>query len=216
MVALTLTWLVLAGDAWVVRLGSWIDGLGPWAAPAFALVYAVSVVLFVPGALMTMLGGVLFGIVEGTLVVTVGAVAGCSVSFLIARYLARDWIERRLATSPRYAAVDRAIGEQGFRLVLLLRLSPVFPFTPGNFLLGLTRVRFRDYTLASVGMIPGTVLYVYYGGVMGDLAVLAGGSHERGPLEWGLVIVGLLLATLATWLVARAARRAIDEQLEEE
>jgi uncharacterized membrane protein YdjX (TVP38/TMEM64 family) len=211
-----LVWITFADTAWVVPLGQWIQGLGPWGPAIFAAVYATSVVLFVPGSLMTMVAGILFGIVEATIIVTIGAVIGCSASFLISRYLARDWVERRLASSPRYAAVDRVIGEQGFRLVFLLRLSPVFPFTPGNFLLGLTKVSFLDYTLASAGMIPGTVLYVYYGSVVGDLAALGSGAPAKGALDWTLLGLGLVLATVATWLVTRAARRALDEELGED
>ncbi len=206
--------VVFVDEALLIRFGRWVEGLGGWAPVIFAAVYAVSVVIFVPGALMTMAAGILFGIVEATVVVTFGAVIGCSASFLIARYLARDWVERHLARNSRYRAIDRAIGEQGFRLVLLLRLSPVFPFTPGNFRLGLTRVSFRDYTLASVGMIPATVVYVYYGRVAGDFAALASGAPTQGTLDWALLGLGLVFAIAATWLVSRAARRALARELE--
>ena len=115
------------------------------------------------------------------MVVFVGASLGAIAAFLVARYVARRAIERRLAGHPRFAALDRAIEKEGRKIVFLLRLSPVFPFVFLNYALGLTRVRFADYALACFGMLPGTLLYVYYGKVVGDVAALAAGAAaERG------------------------------------
>ena len=106
----------------------------------------------------------------------VAAVIGSSLAFLIARYVARPWVEKRIAASPGFAAIDRAIAQQGRRIVFLLRLSPAFPFNLLNYALGLTRVRFADALVASLGMLPGTLLYVYYGKLAGEVATLAGGA----------------------------------------
>src|SRR5439155_1410723 len=101
------------------------------------------------------------------------ATLGASAAFLVGRYLARAAVERRIAANPRFAAIDRAVGAEGRKIVFLLRLSPVFPFNLLNYALGLTRVRFADFFLASVGMLPGTVLYVYSGKLIGDVTGLA-------------------------------------------
>jgi len=147
--------------------------------------------------------------------VFVAAVLGSSLAFLVARYLARPWVERRLAASPGFAAIDRAIAAQGRRIVFLLRLSPAFPFSLLNYALGLTRVRFVDSLVASAGMLPGTLLYVYYGRVGGELAAAAGGAgRERGPAEYALLGLGLVATLAVTTIVARIARRALREATE--
>src|SRR5207245_1117774 len=114
--------------------------------------------------------------VPGTVYVLIAATLGSAAAFLVSRYLARGAIERRLANIPRFAAIDRAVGAEGRKIVFLLRLSPVFPFTLLNYALGLTQVRFADYLVAAIGMLPGTVLYVYAGQAIGDVTALAGGD----------------------------------------
>jgi uncharacterized membrane protein YdjX (TVP38/TMEM64 family) len=144
--------------------------------------------------------------------VFLAAVLGASAAFLVARYLARAAIERRLAGNRRFAAIDRAVGIQGRKLVFLLRLSPVFPFNLLNYALGLTSVRFVDYVVASVGMLPGTFLYVYYGKLVGDLAALAGGAAvEKGTGYYLVLALGLAATIVVTTLVTRTAQRALKE-----
>src|SRR5207244_5256693 len=155
--------------------------------------YVLATVAFVPGVVLTLAAGVIFGLVRGVVYVFVAAVLGSSAAFLIGRYLARTAVERRLAANPRFAAIDRAVGAEGRKIVFLLRLSPVFPFNLLNYGLGLTRVRFADYVMASVGMIPGTLLYVYYGKLAGDVAALAGGAApEKGGGYYAVLILGLV------------------------
>lgn len=193
----------------------WVEGLGAWGAVAFVAGYALAAVAFVPGSLLTLAAGAIFGLTKGTALVFVAATLGASAAFLVSRYLARGLVERRLAGNARFAAIDRAIGGQGRKIVLLLRLSPVFPFNLLNYALGLTRVRFVDYLIASVGMLPGTLLYVYYGKVAGDVARLAGGTPvRRGAGYYAVLGVGLLATILATAVVTRTARRALQEATE--
>lgn len=207
--------LVLAGReaaAAVPRFSAWVDGLGAWGVVAFVIGYAVATVAFVPGSLLTLGAGAIFGLAQGTALVLVAATLGASAAFLVSRYVARGAVERRLAGNPRLAAIDRAIGEQGWKIVLLLRLSPVFPFNLLNYALGLTRVRFRDYAAASIGMLPGTLLYVYYGKVVGDVARLAGGAGvARGRGYYAVLALGLVATLLVTTIVTRIARRALEE-----
>ena len=111
-----------------------------------------------------------------------------------------------------FASIDRAVEREGFKIVLLLRLSPVFPFNLLNYALGLTKVRVRDYVAACVGMIPGTLLYVYYGRLAGDVAALAAGaSADRGAEYWTVLIVGLVATLAVTTVVTRIARAALQE-----
>src|SRR5688500_18255110 len=185
----------------VLRFAEWVQGLGVWGPVVFIAGYAVAAVALLPGSVLTLAAGAIFGLLGGTAYVFVGAVIGSSLAFFVARYLARNAVERRLAGNPRFAAVDRAIGREGRKIVFLLRLSPVFPFNLLNYALGLTRVRFVDYLVASLGMLPGTLLYVYYGKVIGDVAALASGAAvERDAAYWITLGVGLA-ATIAVTAV---------------
>jgi uncharacterized membrane protein YdjX (TVP38/TMEM64 family) len=201
-----------AAGGYVPAFAEWVDGLGIWGPAVFVAGYVVAVVAFVPASLLTLAAGAIFGIPAGTLYVFVAATVGSCLAFLVSRYLARVAVERRIEGNPKFAAIDRAVGSQGRRIVFLLRLSPVFPFNLLNYALGLTRVRFVDYAVAAVGMLPGTLLYVYLGKVAGDVAALAGGAAaERGPAESALLVVGLLATIVVTTLVTRIARRALAE-----
>ncbi len=206
--------LLLAREAgqYVPALAEWVDGLGFWGPLAFILAYAVAVVAFVPGALLTLAGGAIFDLLWGTVYVFIAAVLGSSAAFLVSRYLARGAVEKRLQGNARFDALDRAIAGQGLKIVFLLRLSPAFPFSFLNYAIGLTRISFRDYLLASVGMLPGTVLYVYYGKLAGDVAALASGTAtERGAGYYAVLGIGLLATVAVTALVTRIARRALQE-----
>ncbi len=208
--------LVLLGrqaGASLQEFATWIDALGVWGPLAFMLGYAIATVAFVPGSLLTLAAGAIFGIAWGTLYVLVAASVGACVAFLLARYVARGTIERRLEGNPKFAAIDKAVGREGRKIVTLLRLSPVFPFNLLNYALGLTQVRFVDYAVACLGMLPGTLLYVYTGSLAGDLAAAASGAgtSPSGPGRWALLVVGLVATAAVTILVTRVARRALQE-----
>jgi uncharacterized membrane protein YdjX (TVP38/TMEM64 family) len=189
----------------------WVDGLGPWGPVAFVLLYAAAVVAFVPAAPLTLAAGAIFGLARGVVYVFVAATLGSALAFLVARYVARRAVERRL-TGNRFAAIDRAVAAEGRKVVFLLRLSPVFPFTLLNYVLGLTRVGFGDYMLGAFGMIPGTILYVYYGTLAGNVLALAGGAPvEKGAGYWTVLAIGLIATVAVTTVVTRIARRALRE-----
>jgi uncharacterized membrane protein YdjX (TVP38/TMEM64 family) len=201
--------------AYVPQFAEWVDGLGFWGPAAFVLGYAAATLAFVPGSILTLAAGATFGLAKGTLLVFIGATLGSTFSFLVARYLARGAIERRLAHRPRFRAIDRAVASQGLKIVFLVRLSPVFPYNLLNYGLGLTRVRLLDYVLACSGMIPGTFLYVYYGKALGSLAAVAGGvAPQRGVGDWILLGVGLAATVAVTAFVTRIARRALQEEVQ--
>lgn len=207
--------LVLAGrhlGGYVPRFAAWVEGLGAWGPVVFIAGYVVAAVAFIPGSVLTLVAGAVFGLVRGVLYVFAGATLGAAAAFLVSRYLARGAVERRLAGNQRFAALDRAVGEKGFRIVFLLRLSPLFPFNVSNYALGLTRVRFRDFVLASAGMLPGTVLYVYYGKLAGDVAAAAGGAAPaRGTGYYAVLALGLVATVAVSAVLARLARRALRE-----
>jgi uncharacterized membrane protein YdjX (TVP38/TMEM64 family) len=201
----------VAGDQ-VPRFAQWVHGLGFWGPVVFVGGYAAAVVAFVPASLLTLAAGAIFGLVPGTLYVFVAATLGSCLAFLVARHVARESVERRLAERPRFAAIDRAVGQNGRKIVFLLRLSPAFPFNLLNYALGVTRVRFADYAVASPGMLPGTLMYVYSGKVAGDVAALAGGAALPGGAgRTAVLVVGLLATIIVTTLVTRIARRALAE-----
>ena len=190
----------------------WVEGLGIWGPAVFILGYMTATVAFIPGSLLTLAAGAVFGIVQGTAYVLVGATLGAAAAFLVSRYFARGAIEQRVADHPRFGAIDRAVGAEGFKIVLLLRLSPVFPFNLLNYALGLTRVRFTDYALASIGMLPGSLLYTYYGKLAGYVATLAGGAPiARGAGYYAVLGLGLAATILVTTLVTRTAGRALRQ-----
>jgi uncharacterized membrane protein YdjX (TVP38/TMEM64 family) len=199
----------------VVRsLSGWLEGLGPWAAVVFGLLCVLAVVLLVPGSALTLAAGAFFGLAGGVLVASAAATTGSALAFLIARYLARDRIAHLLQRHPKFRAVDRAVSAGGWKIVVLLRLSPAIPFNVQNYLYGLTGIRFWPCVLASaVAMLPGTFLYVYLGDLgRAGLEAAAGGSQATSLAEWALAVVGLVATVAVTVYVARLARRALRQQ----
>ena len=189
----------------------WIGGLGIWGPVVWALVYVVATVLLVPGTILTLAAGALFGLVVGTITVSIGSTLGAAFAFLIARYAARDKVAAMAARSRNFGAIDRAIGEGGWKIVALLRLSPAIPFNLQNYLYGLTPVRFWPYVVtSSLAMLPGAFLYIYLGHVTG---AAVGADRTRTPAEWAMLAIGLLATAAVTVYVTRLARRKLQEQM---
>ena len=162
--ALVLTVRRLPADRWLLDLVSWIRGAG-WAGMlVFALAYVLACVLFLPGSILTLVAGFAYCVATGSPLVWLSANLGATLAFLLGRTLARGWVAARVARNPRFAAIDRAVAQQGLRIVLLTRLSPVFPFNLLNYAFGLTRVSLRDYVLAVVaGLTPRAFAYTFFG-----------------------------------------------------
>jgi uncharacterized membrane protein YdjX (TVP38/TMEM64 family) len=194
-----------------------VDGLGFWGPVAFAAAYALAAVLLVPGAALTLAAGAVFGLFWGTFTVSIASTTAAAIAFLIARYLARGAVARRAERAPKFRAIDRAIGEGGWKIVALLRLSPAVPFTLLNYILGLTAIGFWPSLFASwISMLPGTLLYVYLGHV-GKLGLEAAsrGEATQSPAQLVLLVVGLLATLGVTLYVTRIARRALRGVVEE-
>lgn len=194
--------------AWLDAMINRVESLGPWGPVAFIALYVIATVLMVPGVPLGLAAGALFGVLPGTGIVSIGSTVGAALAFLIARHLARDAVAARLARHASFLALDRALGREGWKIVALTRLSPLFPFSLLNFAFGLTKVRFLHYVLVSwITMLPGTLMYVY----LGSLARAGVKVGERTPTEWALYAVGLAATVLLTVFITRISRRAIRE-----
>lgn len=207
--------LFLPLGAWALAFVEWVREAGPLGLAAFVVAYVAATVLFLPGSALTLAAGFLWGPVGGLLVASPTSVLAASVAFLVGRTVAREAVAKRLGANERFAAIDRAIAREGGRFVLLLRLSPVFPFNLLNYALGLTSVPFGRYVLASfVGMLPGTFLFTYLGSLVTSAAeLLAGRRPAAGAAGTALYWGGLAATVVATVLVTRAARRELAKSL---
>jgi uncharacterized membrane protein YdjX (TVP38/TMEM64 family) len=191
----------------------WIRALGAAGPVIFVAAYVLATVFFLPGSVLTIGAGALFGVVKGTILVSVAATLGAVCAFLVGRYLARDWVERKIEGNAKFRAIDDRVAEEGWKIVGLTRLSPIFPFNLLNYAYGITKVSLRDYFLASwIGMLPGTVLYVYIGSLAGDLAVSGAAGGSATAARWIFRGVGLLATAAVTVIIARIARSALREK----
>src|SRR5437763_304768 len=181
---------------------------------AFIGLYVLATVCLVPGILLTLAAGAIFGLVRGVVLVSVASVLGASAAFFVGRTLARGWTERRIAAWPKFRALDGALAARGFWIVLLTRLSPLFPFNLLNYAYGATAVRPRDYITGSwLGMLPATVLYVYAGSAAASLAqALAGGALAGRTAALLFLVLGLAATVAVAVLVTRLARAQLDRE----
>ena len=213
VLALVVTGVFAAGRllplaSWTKQLEGWISGLGALGYAAFYAIYVVGALLFVPGAAITIAGGFLFGLARGIAIVSAASTTAAVLAFLIARHAARGAVEARARKDGRFTAIDEAIGERGWKIVALLRLSPAVPFSLSNYFYGLTAIGFWPYLLTSwLAMLPGTVLYVYLGAA-GRAAARGGG---RTPAENVYLAVGLVATVAVTVYLTRVARKALRE-----
>ncbi|AQK99087.1 uncharacterized protein LOC100275452 [Zea mays] len=199
-------------NTFLTQFSGFLDGYGPAGYALFVLVYAGLEVLAIPAIPLTMSAGLLFGNVTGTIIVSVGGTLAAAVAFLIARYFARERILKLVEGNKKFLAIDKAIGENGFKVVTLLRLSPLLPFSLGNYLYGLTSVKFLPYVLGSwLGMLPGSWAYVSAGAfgraLIQDESEIGLGGNEQ---LWTLG-VGLLFTAIAAAYVTRLAKDAVKE-----
>jgi uncharacterized membrane protein YdjX (TVP38/TMEM64 family) len=195
---------------WIAGVVSHLSTLGPWGPVLFVGLYVVASVTMAPAFVLTFAAGAVWGLWKGSLFVYIGAVLGASAVHLLAGRLVRSRVIQWLDRDPRVAAVRRAIADQGVWMMFLLRLSPLVPFVQLNYALVLSGVRYRDYIIATIGMWPTIIMYVYYGKVAGDVAALATGvAPERGPEYYVLLVIGLIATVVATTMVTRAAKKAM-------
>jgi uncharacterized membrane protein YdjX (TVP38/TMEM64 family) len=195
------------------ELATRLEHFGPWAPALFVLAYIVASVAFIPGTLLTLTAGAVFGVTRGVPLVFAGAVLGSCAAFGVARGLARGPVTRWLARDPRALAIAQALEGQGLKIIVLMHLSPLIPYNLLNYVCGASTIRFSDFLLGTVGMLPLIVLYTYYGKVVGDVAALATGTAlPRGPEYYVMLAVGLAATIALSVVITRAAKRALAQQ----
>ena len=203
---------LLPVNQWLLAFVAWIRDAGTTGMAVFVLAYIVACILLLPGLILTLGAGFAYGVAVGIPLVWVSANLGAAAAFLLGRTLARDRIAARVSGNPKFAAIDRAVGREGLKIVLLTRLSPAFPFNLLNYAYGLTRVTFRDYAVGSlVGMVPGTAMYVYLGSLITSVTQLASGAPAGGTAKQLLTWLGFAATAAVTVVITRIARRALDE-----
>jgi len=191
---------------------NWILELGSWGAIAFIIIYIIATIFLIPGSALTLGAGLIFGVIKGTIFVSIGSVMGATVSFLIGRYFLRTWVEKQIDTQPNFKAMDKAVAQQGWKIVGLTRLSPLFPFVFLNYAFGVTQVSLRDFVFASwLGMLPGTVMYVYLGSLPKTAAAVSGGDTDT--LKLILNIIGLIATVAVTVYVTKIAQKALEKEV---
>ncbi|MEL7310281.1 MAG: TVP38/TMEM64 family protein [Pseudomonadota bacterium] len=199
---------------WLTALVQWIDANRQTAWIVFIIVYVLATVLMLPGSILTVAAGYVFGVVYGTILVSISSVLGATAAFLVGRSLGRGWVREKIGADARLAAIDKATEKRGFLVMLLLRLSPIFPFNVMNYLMSLTGMSLRNYVAGSwLGMLPGTVLYVYLGSAASDLTALVAGEYDAGPFGKYFFIGGLIATAAATVLIARFAAKTLKETI---
>ena len=191
----------------------WINSLGAIGGIVFIGIYIIATLAFLPAALLTLGAGVIFGVTWGSVYVFIGATLGAIAAFLVGRYLAQGWVKEKISSYKKFAIIDKAVSKEGLKIVLLVRLSPLFPFNLLNYAFGITSVSFQDYLIGSVGMIPGTIMYVYFGSLVGDIALI-GSKNQPGNiiLHWVIQIMGLIATIAVTVYVTNIAKKALKDE----
>ncbi len=224
-IKLTVAGLILAGVVfcvvffpvkdWLIKALEWTQDLGVWGPVFVVMFYIIACILFIPGSVLTLGAGFIFKVIIGTITVSIGSTLGACAAFWVGRTFARKWISHKVESNEKFAAIDNAVGRQGFKIVLLTRLSPIFPFNLLNYAFGLTKVTFWKYALASwIGMIPGTIMYVYFGAGLRSLADIAAGKVETGPAGQVFFWFGMAATIAVTVIVTRIARKAIKAEVD--
>jgi uncharacterized membrane protein YdjX (TVP38/TMEM64 family) len=218
---LALAFLVLAASLYYLPLSQWVTNLVYWgqhhpvAGPiAYVMFVIVATVLFLPGSIAIMIGGFLFGFVPGLMLSVLAVPCGAQSAFEIGRWVTRPWVQDKLANNQRMHAIEGALAEHAFVIVVLTRLSLIIPFNLLNYAYGASSVRSATYLVATaVGMLPAIGLYVYLGTVARDLGQILSGQAARTEAGYWIVGAGIVAIGAAAWLIHRAATRALEKHL---
>lgn len=192
----------------------WVKDLGPVGILAYVVIYNLATLLFIPGSLLTLGGGALYGMFWGSIYVVIAATLGATIAFLIGRYYTRAWVAQQLQGHPKFQAIDQAVAKDGLKIVFLTRLSPLFPFNLLNYAFGITCVSLKDYVIGSMGMIPGSVMYVYLGSLVGDIALLGVTQEMNAQAQlarWLVKIAGFFATVTVSFYIARIAKKALNQ-----
>jgi len=200
-------------NSYYITTLEWIRNQNEAGIAVFVGVYVLGCIFFLPGSVLTLGAGAIYGVVKGSVIVSISATLGAAAAFWVGRTLARKIIEKKIEANPKFKSLDEAVAKEGWKIVGLTRLSPIFPFNFLNYAYGLTRVSFRDYFFASwIGMLPGTILYVYIGSLAGNLAESA--HKPPAAAQWTFRIIGFLATLAVTVLITKIARKALNQKLQ--
>ena len=200
--------------AYVLGFLEWLDQHSRLAPALFIIADMLVVILVLPGVIFTLGAGFLFGVLKGTLYVVIATTTGATIAFLIARYFFGTRISSFFMSHPRLSLVNEELATEGWKIVLLTRLVPFFPFKLSNYFFGLTRFSLRGYFFGTlVGIIPITMFNVYLGSLAADITKLGSRDISRTPLEWTIYGIGLAIALVMVIYITRLARRALDRYI---
>ena len=195
----------------------WLKSLGTWGAIAFIIVYTFTTLICVPGSILALGGGALFGAVWGAIVVFIGGFMGAISAFSLSRYFFQDWVKRQLSKRLYLQALNQAIASEGWKFAFLLHLSPIIPFNILNYALGVSKLAFQDYTIATaIGIFPGVILYTFLGSTIGDLTmIIMGMPHEsHSKIQWIFTIASLLVTAFLAVYLGRVANQKLQDKLD--
>ncbi|MDJ1185733.1 TVP38/TMEM64 family protein [Roseofilum casamattae] len=194
-----------------------IQNLERWGVFAYLLLYNIATILFVPAILLTLGAGAIYGVVWGSVYVFFASTFGATLAFLVGRYFSRDWALQILSNHPNFHALNQAVARSGFKIVLLTRLSPIFPFNLLNYAFGVMQVSLKDYILGSVGMIPAILGYTYIGSLIGDVAALGQQPTIASPqariAQWVLYAIAGLATSILILYGSKLARQTLERSL---
>ncbi|OCQ94830.1 SNARE associated Golgi family protein [Nostoc sp. MBR 210] len=215
--ALVITARFLNFSAIFTNLVAQVKSLGIWGVVAYISIYNLATLLFIPGSVLTLKAGCLFGLFWGSVYVLIAAIIGAVLAFLIGRYFSRNWVSRQIEQHPKLKAIDVAVAKEGWKIVLLTRLCPLFPFNLLNYFFGVTQVSLKDYVLGSFGILPGTVLYVYIGTLAGNLAMTNISNQTLTPAaqtyQLIMQIIGLIATVAVTIYITKIAQKALSQSM---
>jgi uncharacterized membrane protein YdjX (TVP38/TMEM64 family) len=203
-------------DAFNVLINQ-VKSLGYWGPVAYIAIYNLATLLFIPASVLTIKGGCFFGLFWGSVYVLIAAIIGAVLAFIVGRYLSRDWVSQYINKHPKLKAIDLAVSQEGWKIVLLTRLCPIFPFNLLNYFFGVTQVSLKDYVLGSFGIVPGTVMYVYIGSLAGNLAMTNMTNQVMTPAaqtyQWIMQAIGLVATIAVTVYVTKIAHKALTQSM---
>lgn len=192
-----------------------IKNIGIWGPIVFIIIYNLATLLFIPGSILTIKGGCLFGLFWGCVYVLIAAMLGAILAFIIGRYLSKDWVYQQLEKHPKFQAIDQAVAQAGWKIVLLTRLSPLFPFNLLNYAFGVTNVSLKDYILGSLGIIPGTIMYVYIGSITTNIAMISTNNQPEELRIFNFLIqsLGLIATLFISIYITKIAQKSLNQNL---
>lgn len=194
----------------IPALEGWIKAQGPWAGLLFVAIFLVGSVLLAPADLFIFIAGALFGFGWGYAYTVIALLIIMPLQFEIGRHLVKAKVEGFMQRHPKFNAIDRAVEKRGLKVAFLLRLGPI-PLAPLSYILGVSRIRLRDYLLASVGALGSPLAVVYYGNLAAHLTKLAAGQEHHSAAHYISMIAGAVVAVIATVYITRVARQALRE-----